>query len=109
MKSHNHNLNIHYSAPKEVWNKLKGLYAEMPYWRGFVNGIPQWHTENEGERIEASVEPSGLLFYAELQQEEWDSWFTLFKEKASEILGLLSVNQKMDLTFLSIINPFDTL
>lgn len=34
-----------------------------------------------------SVEPGGLQFYAESPQEEWDSWFKLFKIKASEILG----------------------
>lgn len=30
MEIHNHNLNIHYSTPQEVWDKLEKLYREMP-------------------------------------------------------------------------------
>lgn len=86
MEIHNHNLNIHYTAPKEIWDKLNQLYLEMPYWKGFVNGIPQWYGV-DGKLIEVSVEPSGLQFYAELPQEEWDWWFQQFKDKASELLG----------------------
>ena len=39
----NVNLNIHYSSPQEVWDKIEKCYAEMPYWKGFVNGCPQWN------------------------------------------------------------------
>lgn len=61
MKIHNHNLNIHYTAPKEVWKKSSQIYSEMPYWYGFVGGSPQWYgQENDGKIIEASIEPSGL-------------------------------------------------
>ncbi len=28
-----------------------------------------------------------MQFYAEMQQEEWDEWFKLFKTKASATLG----------------------
>jgi len=88
VKIHNHNLNIPCSLPAETWENLSGLYSEMPGWSGFINGIPQWYAQNNDERIiTASVEPSGLQFYAELPQEEWDFWFELFKNRASEILG----------------------
>lgn len=30
MATYNINLNIHYSAPQEIWDKLEVLYAEMP-------------------------------------------------------------------------------
>lgn len=86
MEKHNHNLNIHYSAPEEVWDRLGKLYKEMPYWNGIVGGCPHWYGK-DGKLVEVSVEPSGLQFYAELPQEEWDAWFDLFKRKASEILG----------------------
>mgnify|MGYP003410067419 FL=1 len=29
---HDVNLNIHYSAPDEVWMKIGKVYASMPYW-----------------------------------------------------------------------------
>ncbi|MBU5484313.1 hypothetical protein KQI86_08230 [Clostridium sp. MSJ-11] len=86
MNIHNHNLNIHYTAPAEIWDKLNELYFGMPFWNGFVNGCPQWYG-NDGKLVEASVEPSGLQFYAKLPQEEWNSWFELFKSRASELLG----------------------
>ena len=28
------NLNVHYSAPPEVWEKISRVYASMPYWAG---------------------------------------------------------------------------
>ncbi|AQS06348.1 hypothetical protein [Clostridium beijerinckii] len=89
MEIHNHNLNIHYSSPEDIWDKLAELYSEMPGWSGFIDGIPHWYAQDNDKRIiNASVEPSGLQFYAEMQQEEWNTWFELFKTKASATLGL---------------------
>lgn len=86
MATFNINLNIHYSAPEKVWDKLIQLYQEMPCWNRFVNGCPQWYGIG-GKLIEASVEPSGLQFYAELPEQEWDEWISLFKTKATSLLG----------------------
>lgn len=86
MEIHNHNLNIHYTLPKEVWSKLEQLYVEMPYWNGFVNSGPEWYGKDR-KLITVSVEPSGLQFYAKLPQDEWEQWFELFKSKASKLLG----------------------
>ncbi len=88
MDMHNHNLNIHYSSPRDIWDKLEDIYSQMPGWIGVYNGIPQWYTlESDKRIITASVEPSGLQFYAELPQDEWDTWFELFKKKATAVLG----------------------
>lgn len=86
MQSYNINLNIHYSAPQEIWDKLESLYSEMPGWSGFVNGCPQWYGVDD-RLIEAGVESSGLQFYAKMPSEEWEAWITLFKNKATELLG----------------------
>jgi len=86
MGTFNINLNIHYSVPEEVWKKLESLYKEMPQWNGFVNGCPQWYG-TDGKLIEASVEPSGLQFYGQLPDEEWEKWISVFKARASELLG----------------------
>lgn len=86
MNIHNANLNIHYTAPKEIWEKLHQLYMELPYWNGYVDGTPTWYGAN-GKCISASVEPSGLQFYAQLPQEEWDVWFAEFKSRATQIMG----------------------
>ena len=31
---HDVNLNIHYSAPDEIWEKIGNIYSSMPYWAG---------------------------------------------------------------------------
>ena len=80
------NLNIHYSAPQEIWDRIEKIYTEMPHWKGFVNGCPQWYGE-DGRLIEGSVEPSGLQLYAELPQEEWNEWLQMFKDRATDALG----------------------
>ena len=79
------NLNIHYSAPQEVWDKIEKVYVEMPHWKGFVNGCPKWYGE-DGKFIEGSVEPSGLQLCAELSQEEWNEWLQFFKDKLTDVL-----------------------
>lgn len=67
MEIHNHNLNIHYSSPKDSLDKLAELYSEIPGWSGFIDEIPQWYAQKNDKRIiTASVEPSGLQCYAEL-------------------------------------------
>ncbi len=80
------NLNIHYSAPKEVWDEIEKVYVSMPHWKGFYDGCPEWYGE-DGKIIEGSVEPSGLQLNAELPQEEWDNWFALIKERLTSVLG----------------------
>ena len=78
MDIHNHNLNIHYSIPENLWNELVEMFAQLPHYRGFSDGCPQWYG-CDGKLIEASLETSGLQFYAELPQEEWDDGCSLEK------------------------------
>lgn len=82
----NVNLNIHYSAPSETWDKIAKVYEEMPYWNGFCSGCPVWR-DNDGILIEGSVEPSGLQLYAEMPQDEWNKWLCSLKEKLTSALG----------------------
>ena len=35
-------LNIHYSAPEEVWKMIDEVYRSMDYWYGIENGCPTW-------------------------------------------------------------------
>lgn len=86
MKIFNVNLNIHWSAPDEVWDKLGDLYSVMPGWKGVVDGAATWYGNNK-KIIEASSEPSGLQFYAEMPEEEWNDWIETFRKKASKLLS----------------------
>lgn len=81
---HDINLNIHYTAPKEVWDKINMIYSSMPYWAGSKNE-PRW----TGEDIDlwASVEPSGIQIAGKMPDDIWDKWYHLLKIRLTEALG----------------------
>ena len=86
--SHNCNLNIWYYLPDEEWNKISNLYESMPGWIGYKNGVPYWFGQEDDDIfITASVEPSGLSFYAQLNKSDWNSWIEIFKSEATKVLG----------------------
>lgn len=82
------NLNIWYYLPDEVWGKVTKIYETMPGWIGYKNGIPYWFgQEDDAVFIMASVEPSGLSFYAQMSNSEWSSWIERFKLEATKVVG----------------------
>ncbi|KGR85543.1 hypothetical protein [Lysinibacillus odysseyi] len=82
------NLNIWYYLPDEVWGKVTKIYESMPGWIGYKNGIPHWFgQEDEDVFIMASVEPSGLSFYAQMSNSDWSSWIESFKVEATKVVG----------------------
>ncbi len=88
MPTFNRNLNIHYSLPKEYWDKIASIYQTMPSWIGYIDGIPHWFSDGTKDKvINASVEPSGLQFYAIMSEKEWNEWFELFQKRATGELG----------------------
>lgn len=79
-------LNVHYSAPKEIWDMIGEVYRSMDYWCGFENGgCPTWR----GDNIElcASVEPGGIQISGEMPDEIWNKWYSELKSKMSAKLG----------------------
>ena len=80
----NANLNIHYTAPDWVWEKIAEVYRIREYYDE-TSDTPLW--TGEGINIEASVEPSGIQFYGDVPEEIWDDWFAELKEKLSDELG----------------------
>jgi hypothetical protein len=86
--SHNCNLNLWLDLPDEVWSKVADVYKAMPGWIGYKDGSPHWFGwEEDDVYVEASAEPSGLSFYAQMTQREWDSWIERFKSEATKVLG----------------------
>ncbi len=78
------NLNIHYTTPKDLWEKIGEVYASMPYWAGKEQG-PRWKAE--GVDIRASVEPGGIQVYGEAPEELWERWYAELKAKLTAALG----------------------
>ncbi len=79
-------LNIHYSAPKEIWDMIGEVYSSMDYWCGYENGgCPSW----KGEKVDlcASSEPGGIQISGEMPDDIWDKWYGELKSKLSEKLG----------------------
>jgi hypothetical protein len=79
------NLNIHYSAPDEVWSKIGEVYVSMPYWAGYKDGCPQWL--REGVDLWGSVEPGGIQIAGEMPEDIWEEWYSLLKGKLTDALG----------------------
>ena len=82
--NHDVNLNIHYSAPKEIWEKIGKIYESMPYWVGDKNG-PQWIGKDVD--LWASVEPSGIQIAGIMPDDIWKEWYSLLKKRLTEVLG----------------------
>lgn len=81
---HDINLNIHYSAPEEVWKKIEDIYRAMPYWSE-KEDCPCWI----GDDIDlwASVESSGIKLAGTMPEKIWNEWYDTLKNKLSEALG----------------------
>lgn len=78
------NLNVHYTMPDDLWEKLNEVYASMPYWTGDKKW-PCWKAEHID--LVASVEPSGIQIYGKMPEEVWESWYAELKEKLTVALG----------------------
>ncbi len=65
---HDANLNIHYSAPDEIWSKVAAVYSSMPYWSG-NDKESKW--VDQGIDLWASVESSGIQIAGTMLEEIW--------------------------------------
>ena len=78
------NLNIHYSAPKKVWDAIGKVYRSMPYWAGNEEEA-KWVGKNID--LWASVEPSGIQIAGTMPDEIWDGWIRCLKSRLTDALG----------------------
>ncbi len=76
-------LNVHYSAPEEVWKKIDDVYRNMPYWSADI--YPHWI----GDDIDicASVEPGGIQISGMMPENLWNSWYDTLKKRLTDALG----------------------
>lgn len=81
---HNINLNIHYTAPKEVWDKIYEVYKSMPYWAGNPNEIKWIGTDID---LWTSLEPSGIQITGTMPDDIWNEWYSKLISKLTEALG----------------------
>ncbi|MFK7783535.1 MAG: hypothetical protein AB8B56_00390 [Crocinitomicaceae bacterium] len=84
MKQQQINLNIRYDFP--IWKyRVPLIYSKT---EGWIEGTNYWFSQNETEKhICSSCEPSGLVFSALMNDDEWKVWLSKLKEIATEILG----------------------
>lgn len=81
---HDINLNIHYSAPDWVWERISAVYRSMPYWRE-DDDLHCWKGDNVD--LWASVEPSGIQIAGTMPESVWSVWYAELKRKLTEKLG----------------------
>ena len=79
-------LNIHYTAPPEVWEQIGAVYQSMDYWNGMnAEGLPSW--KGDGIDLCTSLEPGGILLEGEMPDAVWDIWYAELKAKLTAQLG----------------------
>ncbi len=78
------NLNIHYSATEEIWNKINKVYKSMPYWAGNDKEV-RW-IDKDIDLI-ASVEASGVQIAGTMPDHIWNEWYSSLKCKLTKALG----------------------
>lgn len=80
---HDIRLNIHYSAPKEIWETISDVYRTLPYWH--EDHYPHWI----GDAIDlcASVEPGGIQISGVMPETIWNTWYDTLKKRLTETLG----------------------
>ncbi|MBR1592774.1 MAG: hypothetical protein IJ666_07180 [Ruminococcus sp.] len=78
-------LNIHYSAPKDIWEKISAVYKSMPYWDSDEKSLPHWC--GEGINLTASSEPGGIQISGTMPENIWAEWYKTLKEKLTNALG----------------------
>ena len=83
-KHHDINLNIHYTAPDEIWCRIRKVYENMPYWSG-DNPLPCW--KGNGIDLTASVESSGIQISGKMPEDIWEDWYEKLKDELTKALG----------------------
>lgn len=84
------NLNIHYTIPNEIWNKIIDVFSSMPYW---IEDEEQrkdclfWYDEKDCVELYCSVEPNGIQISGLMMYEIWRKWYPKLKNKLTETLG----------------------
>ncbi len=81
---HNINLNIHYTAPDWVWERIEEVYKTMPYWNG-SGDCPNWVGTDIA--LNVSVEPGGIQIFGTMPGEIWKVWYSELREKLTAALG----------------------
>ncbi|MBQ5319144.1 MAG: hypothetical protein J6K17_08625 [Oscillospiraceae bacterium] len=87
--THDINLNIHYSIPNELWNKVIDVFRSMPYWvEDEINkDCLFWYDEEDCVELYCSVEPGGIQISGLMMYEIWRKWYPKLKNKLTEALG----------------------
>lgn len=80
-------LNIPYDLSEKEWESVAAVYASLDGWLGAPD-VPAWYgREGDARHISASVEPSGIQFYGELEAPLWTGWLTVLCARMSLALG----------------------
>lgn len=84
MNTQSANLNIRYDWP--IWTyRIKVIFSKT---EGWIEGTYRWFSlEDNGKYIASSLEPAGLCFYGQMDDDEWQRWLFNIKKVATEILG----------------------
>lgn len=78
------NLNVHYSVPEYVWDKIDAVFKSMDFYDPTSN-VPSW--KGDDFYVEYSLEPSGMQFSSNMSENLWQKWYGELKKRLSDSLG----------------------
>lgn len=81
--------NIHYSIPKELWEKVMDVFRSMPYWtddEGKIKDCLFWYDEEQCVELYCSVEPGGVQISGLMMYELWRKWYPKLKNELTAVL-----------------------
>lgn len=90
LDTHDVNLNIHYTIPKELWDKVIEVFSTMPYWiedKQNRDDCLFWYDDDECVELYCSVEPGGIQISGLMMYEIWRKWYPNLKRNLSDVLG----------------------
>jgi hypothetical protein len=84
-------LNLPYDLTPVQWKRVVAVYESMDGWIGVneSDNTPQWYGRDGDERfVGASVEPSGLLVFGNLEHAHWTGWVSVLCARLSLALQM---------------------
>ncbi len=83
---HSITLNVRYNQPQADWDRVAEVYRSMPGWRNGSDA--SWFgSEGDTEWIWASVEQSGILIEAQMDEAAWSKWIGELCARLTAALG----------------------
>lgn len=82
-------LSLPYDLDDAQWSTVDEVFASLPGWHPDADGaVWQYMIDGMPHRVEASIEPSGLLLEGDLPPASWTGFVSMLCARLSRRLGI---------------------